>query len=262
MEAEESASVFVVGYGASRRTERPEGYSERNRKLRYQRVAGLFEDHVGLVPTTYAAFQLHKRGRFEEARHLLNALLPSSVQLTGATDSSDDPLFDVAGVFLPLDALSDGFRTFLGWVWDLLLQLARVAPEGTPLADITGVVIVDEIDLFLHPKWQRAVVEQVATTFTKLQFLFSTHSPLVAGSLEPANIFTMDTDDDGAAVVKQYTEGIRGLSADQILSSSYFGLDTPRAPEMERRLKELSEKADAGDYHAAQEYLALLRQGV
>ncbi len=71
--------------------------------------------------------------------------------------------------------------------------------------------------------------------------------------------FSLDKDDNGAAVVKQYEERIQGLSADQVLTSSYFDLDTTRAPEIERRLKDLSEKADAGDYRSAQEYLTLLR---
>ena len=78
---------------------------------------------------------------------------------------------------------------------------------------MTGVCIVDEIDLFLHPEWQRVVIEQVAKAFPKMQFLFSTHSPLVAGTLEPENIFVMEQESDGTATVKQYTENIYGLTA-------------------------------------------------
>jgi hypothetical protein len=93
------------------------------------------------------------------------------------------------------------------------------------LRQIPGIVIVDEIDLFLHPEWQRRVIEQVATTFPHLQFCFSSHSPLVAGTLEPENIFVLD-----AHKIEQYREDIYGLTPNQILTSSYFGLRSTRAP--------------------------------
>lgn len=229
----DSPAFFIVGYGANRRTERPEGYSESNRSPRYQRVASLFEDHVGMVPFTYAALRLSVTGYWVEAKDLLNSLLPDEIQLTDRVDSQKRPLFDRLGILLPFPALSDGFRAFVGWVWDMLYQIALVQPSNQSkrsLIEQTGVVIVDEIDLFLHPEWQRCVIEQVATTFPNLQFLFSSHSPLVAGTLEPKNIFVLETDDEGAAVVKQYEENIYGLTANQVLTSSYFGLASTRAP--------------------------------
>jgi len=106
-------------------------------------------------------------------------------------------------------------------------QLATVQrePGRGELTGLPGVCIVDEIDLFLHPEWQRVVIKQVAEAFPKLQFLFSTHSPIVAGTLHPANIFVLDDNK-----VEQYRENIYGLTPNQILTSSYFGLDSTRAP--------------------------------
>jgi predicted ATP-binding protein involved in virulence len=112
------------------------------------------------------------------------------------------------------------------------------------LTDISGVVIVDEIDLFLHPEWQRFVIEKIAEAFPKLQFCFSTHSPLVAGTLEPENIFVMETDSNGITIVDQYRENIHGLTANQILTSSYFGLSSTRAPGTE--MSEISKLALSG----------------
>lgn len=229
-----SPAFFLAAYGAGRRTERPEGYSEQNRTPRYQRVAGLFEEQVGLAPFTYAYLQLKSRGAFSDARQILNALLiEENLSLTEHQDGLDRPLFDNNGVLLPFNALSDGYRAFIGWVWDLLLQMSRVLPPNSAepqLANLSGVVIVDEIDLFLHPAWQRRVVDQISEAFPNIQFLFSSHSPLVAGTLETQSIYVLDSDDSGA-VIEQYNEDIFGLTANQILTSSYFGLSSTRAPD-------------------------------
>jgi hypothetical protein len=232
-----TAAFFLAGYGASRRTERPEGYSETVRGTRYQRVASLFEDHVGLVPFNYGGLRLRRLRVFEQSRTVLNELLrvPGDVELTDRTDSNGQSLFSRSGVLLPFDALSDGYRYFIGWVWDLQCRMAvasrnpwRPSEHGSirdRLAVMNGVVIVDEIDLLLHPEWQRTVVEQVAQAFPNLQFLFTSHSPLVAGGLEPANIFVLNDE-----TVEQYRENIYGLTPNQVLTSSYFGLGSLRAP--------------------------------
>lgn len=222
-----SPAFFLAAYGANRRSERPEGYSEKSRLPRYQRVAGVFEEQVGLAPFTYARFQLKEAGWFDDARGLLNILVPEGIELTDQTDSQNRPLFDWHGTLLPFSALSDGYRTFIAWVWDLLYQMSSVFPyDGSRnLTDLAGVVIVDEIDLFLHPEWQRLVVGQIAEAFPNLQFMFSSHSPLVAGGLEPANIYVLEPDG-----VHQYSEQIYGLTPSQVLTSSYFGLSSTRAP--------------------------------
>ncbi len=253
----DSPAFFIVAYGANRRTERPEGFSEQSRSPRYQRVSSLFEDHVGMVPFTYGYLQLRNLSYLGQARYILNQLLPDQVSLTEQLDSQQRPLFDRRGTLLPFDALSDGFRAFTGWVWDLLYQIALVQASGSrnpnisemaqadgdfqakarivnpntrKLSDMRGVVIIDEIDLFLHPEWQLIVVEQVAQAFPHLQFFFSTHSPLVAGTLEQENIFVLEQDADGSARVAQYRERIHGLTANQILTSSFFRLQATRAP--------------------------------
>jgi predicted ATPase len=233
----DSPAFFIVGYGASRRTERPEGYSEANRSLRYRRVASLFEDQFGLVPFSYGYLQLGDLDCLSQARQILNGLLPHGVELTEMKDSEQRPLFNQAGTLLPFSALSDGYRAFIGWIWDLLYQIARAQSEGADFAygidlcDLPGVVIVDEIDLLLHPEWQQVVVTDVARAFPALQFLFSTHSPLVAGTLEAESIFMVEHASDGGTVVQQYRENIRGLTANQVLTSSYFGLSSTRAPD-------------------------------
>ena len=82
---------------------------------------------------------------------------------------------------VPFPGLSDGYRGFMGWVGDLLYHLCFAVLAGEELIDLKGIVMVDEIDLLLHPKWQMKVIKTVAKALPRMQFIFTSHSPLVAG---------------------------------------------------------------------------------
>src|SRR3954469_24245016 len=103
--------------------------------------------------------------------------------------------------------------------------------------------MVDEIDLHLHPEWQRVVVPTVAKAFPALQFFFSTHSPIVAGTVTRHNVYVMEADERGHSSIEQYKDRLHGLDADQVLLSPYFGLETTRDEETEDELRDLADKA-------------------
>ena len=132
------------------------------------------------------------------------------------------------------------------------------APKGAKLVDNRGIVLVDEIDLHLHPEWQRSVISTISETLPNLQFVFTTHSPIVAGSLDKENIFVMEPTANGASVVKQYDEQIYGHNAEQVLLSSYFNMTTTRAEPFVDELKDLSIKAGEGDLKAALSFMEKL----
>lgn len=127
-----SPAFFVAGYGATRRVETGDfspSSARRARGLRYQRVAGLFEDHLALVPLQSWLPELQRSNpdRFVEAMKLLNAVLPDNIEFLGEQDRHDEQyvfLFD--GVNTPFAALSDGYRAFIGWVGDLISHLHEV----------------------------------------------------------------------------------------------------------------------------------------
>ena len=263
---ENTPAFFLAGYGATRRVENTEKFDSnarnRSRGLRYQRVAGLFEDYVSLVPVDVWRIELEEQQRLAEGIELLNAVLPTDVRLHFEDAQKKSVLFSVRGTLLPFGALSDGYRAFIGWVGDLLYQMCRVTPAEHKLMDLRGVVMVDELDLLLHPAWQRTVVEALATTFPNLQFFFTSHSPIITGTLEAANIFVTETDPEtGASIVVPGQERVHGLSADQILTSSYFDLPTPRAPDAVNQMNDLARDAWAGDENASLEFLRRMTEG-
>lgn len=263
-----SPTFFIVGYGATRRVETgdySEGSARKTRGLRYQRVAGLFEDHVALRPLQAWAQKLRlvNLARFDEAAALINQVLPKGISFTGVQDPEDDQfLFDFEGVPTPFSALSDGYKAFIGWVSDLVAHLADVAPPDAALNQTPGVVLVDEIDLHLHPAWQRVVVPTLAQAFPKLQFVLTSHSPLVAGTVRKENVFITATAEDGTAAIKQLEERIFGLGVEQLLLSSYFGLTTTRPDAFQSEADDLFRRAAEGDARAALTYLSRLAGGL
>jgi hypothetical protein len=153
-----SPAFFVAGYGATRRVETgefSESSARRSRGFRYQRVAGLFEDHVALRPLQAWLPRLQRRDprRHGQVIEQMNRVLPSNIRFTGELDQEDSQyIFTFDGVPTPFSSLSDGYKAFIGWIGDLLGHLADVSADKPGIDDISGIVLVDEIDLHLHPR--------------------------------------------------------------------------------------------------------------
>ncbi|MDP1773258.1 MAG: AAA family ATPase [Methylobacter sp.] len=96
----------------------------------------------------------------------------------------------------PFEHLSDGQRTMLGLFCDLARRAAILNPhlEGDASAKTSGVVLIDELDLHLHPKWQRRIIEDLSRTFPKIQFICTTHSPFLIQSLRKGKLIQLDGD--------------------------------------------------------------------
>lgn len=95
---------------------------------------------------------------------------------------------------MPFDDLSDGYRNMVGIIADIAHRASRLNPHlGIDAATKTrGIVLIDEIDLHLHPKWQRRVVSDLKVAFKGLQFIVSSHSPFVLQSLEPGEVIDLE----------------------------------------------------------------------
>jgi predicted ATPase len=264
---EHSPAFFVVGYGATRRVEDTASFSpneqRKRRILRYQRVAGLFESQIALTPLAAWLPRLNK-GRSVQVVHLINRLLPEGASFSGARERGEDAeyLFRFHGIDVPFGALSDGYRAYIGWIADLLYHVCHGSPTGAKLVENRGLVLVDEIDLHLHPEWQRNVIATVSKALPNLQFVFTTHSPIVAGSLQKENIFVMEVNGDGASEIKQFEERIYGLDAQQVLLSSYFGLESTRAPGFVDEVEEMSRELKPGRSDLALSIMRKLTGGI
>ncbi|KEO83535.1 AAA family ATPase [Tumebacillus flagellatus] len=117
-----------------------------------------------------------------------------------------DPLRDEIQVFLengdqiPLRLLSDGYRNTMGLVADIAHRMAVLNPFMEDHLRTSGIVLIDEIDLHLHPKWQRHIVEDLKNTFPNVQFIVTTHSPFIVQSLEEGELRVLDEDVEAKVV--------------------------------------------------------------
>ena len=115
----------------------------------------------------------------------MSRFLPEYAHLR--VDSSGRPglLIDRGRSTVSVRKMSDGERSNLMLVLDLTRRLVQANPEmSDPVAEAEAVVLIDEIDLHLHPKWQRQIVHKLTTTFPRCQFIATTHSPQVIGEVE------------------------------------------------------------------------------
>jgi len=147
--------------------------------------------------------------------------------------------------------LPDGFRASAAWLADLCAIWADKAPEiaanGNP-GDIEGIVLIDEIDLHLHPSLQRSLVPRLRTALPKVQWVVSTHSPLVLSNFDSNEIIALDRDLEGN--IRPLDRQIMGFSTDQIYE---WLMDTsPHGEAMEQVLEENEQSGDPSDDEVAE----------
>ncbi len=239
-----SPAFFLLGYGATRRVASPrsrEMLEDRRRGLRYQRVSGLFEDYVALFPMKLWLPELQQRSkaRYKEVCKLLNQLLPEDTEFGGEFEDLQ-PVFTHRGVNLPFTALSDGYRGFIGVVADMLYHLQDICPSRRKLTDVCGIVMIDDVDIHMHPSWQRTVVQTLAKTLPNIQFVMTSHSPILAGTVYSTNIRIVESPAKGPSKVRMVDARVHGLNADQVLTGPLFGLESTRSPDQVQKLAEMA----------------------
>ncbi len=153
-----------------------------NRKLRLGELAAWIRVQEALRSDRPAA------GRVLDAlEDAVTRFLPDFQNLHsgGKSAKGDRLVIDRDATTLPVQLLSDGERGVLAMVLDLTRRLAQANPDmKAPAAEAEAVVLIDEIELHLHPAWQRRIVGNLTATFPKCQFVATTHSPQVIGEVE------------------------------------------------------------------------------
>ena len=123
--------------------------------------------------------------------------------------------------------LSLGYKTVTAWTIDLAWRLLSQYPDSTnPLAE-PAIVLIDEIDLHLQPKWQREIMDRLSKHFKNTQFIATAHSPLMVQAAIESNYAVLIQHENGVKILN-VPKGIDGWRVDQIFTSEIFGLESAR----------------------------------
>jgi hypothetical protein len=223
---------FVAGYGVSRNIPQPMSTASRVYVPVLDRLQSLF-DGLPLIATDFVsrfdaetarAFGAELKKAFVD-----HELLPAvdDFLLMGRGGISDSKTFVEANRFamrlpsgeeirIPALWMSQGYQSTIAWVVDLVAQYWSETGKQIPLDEIEGLVLIDEIDLHIHPTWQRGLIRALRHALPRVQFVATTHSPMVLPGLEPHEIFILEAEKDGSVRWAQSTQQPRLLSGGEI----------------------------------------------
>jgi predicted ATP-binding protein involved in virulence len=155
--------------------------------------------------------------RLAVMKNVVTRFLDWCTNLRAVAEPKTTLLLDKDGETIDVKQLSDGERGLLALVLDLARRLCQANPNlEDPLENGKAVVLIDEIDLHLHPRWQRTIVDQLTQTFPNCQFIATTHSPLIIGEVKPPGLTLITKEDNGIVVLQKGIQGF-GLASNWIL---------------------------------------------
>lgn len=243
---------FVAAYGVGRTLPNPTRIPTLQQPS-IDRLSTLFDPDVALTGNAfmnYFAGQPRRSQLFDNILRLAlfpkdGPLLPDIVDFSlgsqGGVRTASDLLdrhrvkhrFGVDEVDIPAVALAHGYQSTIAWIADLVGHMLLDGQEVEP-HQMAGLVLIDEIDLYIHPVLQVSLIRSLKQTFPRLQFIVSTHSPLVLAALRPDEdeVIRLTTDPDTGDVIRRDMKQRNGREPDaRVMTTAgiyqrYFGLDS------------------------------------
>jgi predicted ATPase len=198
-------------------------------------------DYAASKDSAVKEFAIKKR---DSVKAMLIDLLPDieDIKILDPTKEQFNPSvsFKTSFGWLKISQLGLGYKTMIAWIVDLAARMfARYPDSDNPLAE-PAIVLLDEIDLHLHPKWQRNIFKYLSDRFPATQFIVTAHSPLIVQAApEDVNLVVLQKKGD-TVVIDQNLENVKRWRIDQILTSDLFGLESARDSETTAKLEERS----------------------
>jgi predicted ATP-binding protein involved in virulence len=190
----------------------------------------------------------YRNRQLEAVRQAIYSLLPDFSNLR-IRRSPLRMTINKPGEELIINQLSDGEKCLLAMVGDMARRLAIANPGLADPLQGSSVVLIDEIELHLHPKWQREIIPALTRTFPNCQFIVTTHSPQVISEVKPEGIYILEATSEG--IIARRPDSSYGRDSNRILEDL---MDTPARPqEIKERLLELFRLIAKGDLDSARQ---------
>ncbi len=276
----------VIGYYGAGRTWLPSNASRKTAKLeqginrRWDAFYDCFEERIRLadLQTWFqkeAISALQRNGKmrpsYDVVKWAILRCIPGADDLWFDGDRAEI-VVSLEHQPIPFSHLSAGQKMMVALIADIAIKVVNQNtkflpevidpnPEIIPpiLQQTPGLVLIDEIDVHLHPKWQRRVVNDLRTTFPSIQFVCTTHSPQVIGQIEPECLRILDEDKAGKICTLTPKQGL-GMDSSWILQNLMGA--SARDIKIEENLEQIFDTIDAENYSQARELIQTLNQKV
>ncbi|MBA1438807.1 MAG: AAA family ATPase, partial [Epsilonproteobacteria bacterium] len=214
---------YIFAYGASR-------YNSCQMKEDETGYLTLFENRYDLrSPVEWLQYLDHneKSGKENivsviEAKTLLNKLLNRDVAIE---ITPDNVIFKEKGSEVSFEQLSAGYKGVITIICDLIARLYEKQPYVVDVKDFKGVVLIDEVELHLHPKWKYDFMRKLRETFPLIQFIVTTHSPTVILGASKEAVFYKIYKDNGKVTISNQIAN-EGYTNNSLVSSPLFDMET------------------------------------
>lgn len=241
---------FLYGYSKSLPPERWIVNSDNRKSVK--KIGRLFGLNESLSPGNWIKSlylrTIHPEKTYQDdkifalAINLVEKILPG-IRYKDVTIDGDVRVFDRDNI-VNIDDLSEGYRIISDFSFDLLRWIFETYPDSQNPLEESGVVLFDEIDLHLHPRWQRTIVQKIRETFPNLQFIVTSHSPFIAQDMTEKDKIIVLTRDGDKVTAREEKGFVQDWRAGQILTSWLFGLPTDYDEKIEEKLGKQQELVD------------------
>jgi predicted ATPase len=222
-----------AAYGPSRLSTK-ESYTDE--KVYEERLYSIFQQSNTLENIESYLAQLYDRASFkdqyENIKKVLLRLLPTIEDIQVDTSSVEKRVFYIEKTTntlsnsLSFRQLSSGNQSIIAMIGDMIIRLIKTQDVNNP-SDLIGIVLIDEIDIHLHPNWQKKFVQTLTKLFPKIQFIASTHSPIpLLGAPKETVILNVEKPSSREGIkVRKLDIDVTTLTPNTILTSPIFGFE-------------------------------------
>ncbi|MGN8275841.1 AAA family ATPase [Pseudomonas sp. SMN5] len=226
-------SALVLGYGAHRLfNDQPTSYRHIKR---VSSIVSLFNKQR-VLPHSADWLESLDEKTFPTVARALREILNLADGDEIVRSERNGILINKNGEDIPLMQLSDGYRSLFAMALDILRNMVR---QWGDLESSRGIVLIDEIEIHLHPRWKMQVVSALRRAMPQVQFIITTHDPLCIRGMFDGEVHVLIRDDSGAIAEVTGLPGVTGMRAEQLLTSEYFGLASTSEPETQQRIDRL-----------------------
>lgn len=236
-EGESDPAAFVLAYGPRRFF-----LNSKSRKVG-QGIRGLFDPATSIRDPADWLRSLSDRVFFPLAR-ALREILNLHKEDSLVRDESLGVCVAINGQRIPIERMSEGYKSLFALAVDIMRQLLR---HWRNLEEARAIVLIDEIETHLHPRWKMRVMSGFRRALPMVTFIATTHDPLCLRGMDDGEVHVLMRNLDQEIEQLIDLPSLKGMRADQILTSDYFGLSSTADPETEAVLAGYAFGSSVGD---------------